>query len=282
MILIVLDHAAGAPRRAAFELVTAARSPTARRPAAAWCSAAPTRGPRSPRRSPPSCRTVYRVADPALARRPRARTRASPRSPAPSAREVVLRQPQRPGGRAARGAAPRRRAPRGRHRRARRGGGGRRRAPDLPVARGPTVRAVAEPVVVSVKPGAYPVAGPPAATDGVVASSRGVRGRRFGRPRAPTGAPRRAARVALEEADVVVCGGRGLGDADAFERTPWSAWPTTSGRGVAATRAVVDAGWRPYGEQVGQTGKSVAPKLYVGLATLRRRAAPLGHEPHRA
>jgi electron transfer flavoprotein alpha subunit len=38
------------------------------------------------------------------------------------------------------------------------------------------------------------------------------------------------------------------------------------GAGVASTRAVVDAGWRPYDEQVGQTGKNVAPKLYVALA----------------
>lgn len=71
-------------------------------------------------------------------------------------------------------------------------------------------------------------------------------------------------RVALEEAQVVVCGGRGLGNADAYaEHVVGLA--TDLGAGLAATRAAVDAGWRPYDEQVGQTGKSVNPKLYIGL-----------------
>jgi electron transfer flavoprotein alpha subunit len=127
-----------------------------------------------------------------------------------------------------------------------------------------TVRAIVEPVVVTVKPGAYPVADR-AAADGAVESVAVA----FepGDTAATVQPAARAVRerVALEEADVVVCGGRGLGDAAAFEAHAVGLADDLGGA-IAATRAVVDAGWRPYGEQVGQTGKSVAPKLYVGLA----------------
>ncbi|MFA5550231.1 MAG: electron transfer flavoprotein subunit alpha/FixB family protein [Trueperaceae bacterium] len=71
-------------------------------------------------------------------------------------------------------------------------------------------------------------------------------------------------RVKLEEASVVVAGGRGLGSADAFTALV-EPMADVLNAGVASTRAVVDAGWRPYAEQVGQTGKSVAPELYIAL-----------------
>jgi electron transfer flavoprotein alpha subunit len=67
----------------------------------------------------------------------------------------------------------------------------------------------------------------------------------------------------IEDADVVVAGGRGLGGPDAFSLAEGLA--QALGGAVAATRAVVDAGWYPYAAQVGQTGKVVAPKLYVAL-----------------
>ena len=65
----------------------------------------------------------------------------------------------------------------------------------------------------------------------------------------------------VEEADVIVAGGRGLGGPESFALVEELA--KALGGAVAATRAVVDAGWYPYSAQVGQTGKSVAPKLYV-------------------
>jgi electron transfer flavoprotein alpha subunit len=65
----------------------------------------------------------------------------------------------------------------------------------------------------------------------------------------------------IEEADVIVAGGRGLGKPENFSLVEDLA--KALGGAVAATRAVVDAGWYPYATQVGQTGKNVAPKLYI-------------------
>jgi electron transfer flavoprotein alpha subunit len=67
----------------------------------------------------------------------------------------------------------------------------------------------------------------------------------------------------IEEADVIVAGGRGLGEPEKFALAEELA--RVLGGAVAATRAVVDAGWYPYSAQVGQTGKTVSPKLYVAL-----------------
>ena len=67
--------------------------------------------------------------------------------------------------------------------------------------------------------------------------------------------------VNIEDAEVLVGGGRGLGEAGNFKLAEELA--EAMGGAVAATRAVVDAGWYPYAAQIGQTGKTVAPKLYL-------------------
>jgi electron transfer flavoprotein alpha subunit len=69
--------------------------------------------------------------------------------------------------------------------------------------------------------------------------------------------------VNIEDAEILVGGGRGLGEKDNFSLAEDLA--DSLGGAVAATRAVVDAGWYPYAAQIGQTGKTVAPKLYLAV-----------------
>jgi electron transfer flavoprotein alpha subunit len=73
----------------------------------------------------------------------------------------------------------------------------------------------------------------------------------------------RGADVDIEGADILVAGGRGLGKAENFQLAEALAAAFGGNSAVAATRAVVDAGWYPYAAQIGQTGKTVAPKLYL-------------------
>ncbi len=67
--------------------------------------------------------------------------------------------------------------------------------------------------------------------------------------------------ISLTDASIIVTGGRGLGDASGFDLI--REFAQTLGAAVGASRAAVDSGWIEYEHQVGQTGKTVSPKLYI-------------------
>jgi electron transfer flavoprotein alpha subunit len=116
-------------------------------------------------------------------------------------------------------------------------------------------------IVATVKPGAFAPAAPGSAAAEQFDVDLELPKRRLvitGSTKEKTG------RIALTEADIVVAGGRGVGSAEGFTQLV-EGLADQLGAAIGATRAVVDAGWRPYAEQVGQTGKTVQPKAYIAV-----------------
>jgi len=116
-------------------------------------------------------------------------------------------------------------------------------------------------VVVSVKPGVFAVAAPRTVAAEQFDVDLNLPARRL----QVTGkTAESSSRISLSEAEIVVSGGRGVGSAEGFTQHV-EGLADRLGAAVGATRAIVDAGWRPYSEQVGQTGKTVQPKVYIAV-----------------
>ncbi len=100
-----------------------------------------------------------------------------------------------------------------------------------------------------------------AATSGAVETVEVDAGARLGAVRVTGHTEQAGSAVPIEEARIIVGGGRGVGSPEGFAIIEDLA--DALGGAVGATRAVVDAGWIGYGQQIGQTGKIVKPALYV-------------------
>lgn len=126
------------------------------------------------------------------------------------------------------------------------------------------VRALGAPALVSIRPNVFPVSDAPRAAEVVsVASTAGgaVGGYRVVGFEASAGAA-----LDVSEAAIIVSGGRGMKGPENWHLLVDLRDALGETAALGASRAVVDAGWRPHAEQVGQTGKTVTPKLYVAVA----------------
>jgi electron transfer flavoprotein alpha subunit len=123
------------------------------------------------------------------------------------------------------------------------------------------IRVAGTPVVLSLRPNVFtPVQRPKAGAQETVAVDGAV-----GRVVVKEIKPAPAGTLDVAEAPIVVSGGRGLKEPANFKVLEELAAAFGGRAAVGASRAVVDAGWRPHADQVGQTGKTVSPTLYVAV-----------------
>lgn len=123
------------------------------------------------------------------------------------------------------------------------------------------LRFVERPALMSLRPNVF------GATERAGAGDVESLGLDFGEPRTRVVAIEKAEResVDVREAEIVVAGGRGMQGPENWSLLEDLVDALGSGATLGASRAVVDAGWRPHGEQVGQTGKVVSPGLYFAV-----------------
>ena len=124
-----------------------------------------------------------------------------------------------------------------------------------------TVEAQGPVTVVTIKPGSFPPAQPASAAGEQYDAELDLPQPRL---RITGKTAEKSERISLADADLVVSGGRGVESPEGFKQLV-EALADQLGAAVGATRAIVDAGWRPYSEQVGQTGKTVQPKAYIAV-----------------